>query len=691
MARERLHSVLHHLQRLTGGGSTVPDADLLARFVARRDEAAFELLLWRHGPMVQGVCRRLLANAADVEDAFQAAFLALVRKAASIASGQSVAGWLYRVAYRVALRLRAAAARQPSPAPDLDPAAPADPTWSDLRPVLDEEVNRLPEKYRLPIVLCYFQGRTHEEAARELGCPRNTVSIRLLRARERLRARLASRGLALSAATLVLVLTERVASATVAVALVEAAASAGMAWATGRAAAGAVSPRAAALAEGVLKAMFASKLKYLAAVLCLALGVLGGGTWAILGRATGGAEGIVPRPAVADEDPTLIKLPSAVSGILVLVGTEVKEGEKVPAEDAVTLKVGKEERVCRRLKVGDTVEAEQLLARVDDRVARNEVAVKEARLQVSEADLRAAVKTKEEAKKRYDVLLKALAARAVAQEEVDAAKLTWDRYVEEENAKRAQVTQAQRELETAQVLLSMHEVRSPVRGVVKAIYKQRGEGVKALEPVVGIRQQEKGAAAPVERPRPARVEVPSEREGVLVLVGSEIKEGEKVPPEDTVTLKVGNEKKTYRRLAEGDLVEEGQLLAKVDDRLARADLAVKQARIDAAEADLRAAAKTREEALKRLESLQVQERRLKGTVIPEDLRAAQLAADRYAEEENARKAALTQARIELAAAQVVVEMHEVRSPVRGVVKVIYKQRGEGVKALEPMLQMQIVK
>jgi multidrug resistance efflux pump len=176
-----------------------------------------------------------------------------------------------------------------------------------------------------------------------------------------------------------------------------------------------------------------------------------------------------------------------------------------------------------------------------------------------------------------------------------------------------------------------------------------------------------------------------------VLVGTEIKEGEQVPPEDTVTLKVGNEKKTYRRLAEGDTVEEGQLLAKVDDRLARADLAIKLARVEAAEADLRAAAKTREEAQKRLEALRGQEARIRGSVGPEEIRAAQLAADRSTEEENARKAGVAQARLELAAAQVVVEMHEIRSPVRGVIRTIYKQRGEGVKSLDPVMQLQITK
>src|SRR5262245_60180817 len=137
------------------------DAQLLERFVHKRDETAFEVLVWRHAAMVVGVCQRVLRHQQDVEDAFQATFLTLVRKAASVGKRESVGSWLYKVAYRVALRARARGARQATherlegdvlggePAPDH--------TWLDLRPVLDEEINRLPEKYRAPVVLCYFE------------------------------------------------------------------------------------------------------------------------------------------------------------------------------------------------------------------------------------------------------------------------------------------------------------------------------------------------------------------------------------------------------------------------------------------------------------------------------------------------------------------------------------------------------
>jgi RNA polymerase sigma factor (sigma-70 family) len=176
----------------------MPDAQLLDRFVERRDEVAFELLVWRHGPMVLGVCRRILQNPHDAEDAFQASFFTLARKADSIARRDSVGAWLYRVAYRIALRARARRARlaqREQPLGDLPVAEvgcePADLlAWRELRPVLDAEISRLPEKYRAAFVLCYLEGKTNEQAAEQLGCPKGTVLSRLSRARERLRKRL---------------------------------------------------------------------------------------------------------------------------------------------------------------------------------------------------------------------------------------------------------------------------------------------------------------------------------------------------------------------------------------------------------------------------------------------------------------------------------------------------------------------
>jgi RNA polymerase sigma factor (sigma-70 family) len=157
---------------------------LLQRFLDTRDEAAFEVLIWRHGPMVWNVCRCLLHHPHDAEDAFQATFLAFVRKAGSIREPGSLASWLYKVAYRIALRVRgktAYRAQHESHEVEMLPAEPASSQdiWQSLGPVLDEELSRLPTKYRLPLVLCYLEGKTTDEVAQELGWPRGTVATRL--------------------------------------------------------------------------------------------------------------------------------------------------------------------------------------------------------------------------------------------------------------------------------------------------------------------------------------------------------------------------------------------------------------------------------------------------------------------------------------------------------------------------------
>ena len=188
-------AVLRHLRRLVLRDDASPaDGELLEEFVARRDEAAFEALLRRHGPMVLGVCRRVLSDCNDADDAFQATFLVLIRNAGSLSRPELLGNWLYGVAYRTAARLRAqAAARQRRERQAMhELAAPPaeDPAWREVRSLLDEELNRLPERYRRPFVLCHLEGLTNEEAARRLGCPKGTVASRASRARERLRDRL---------------------------------------------------------------------------------------------------------------------------------------------------------------------------------------------------------------------------------------------------------------------------------------------------------------------------------------------------------------------------------------------------------------------------------------------------------------------------------------------------------------------
>jgi RNA polymerase sigma factor (sigma-70 family) len=262
------------------------DAELLGRFVSRRDENAFTALLVRHGRLVLGVCRRVLKDPDDVEDAFQATFLVLVRRAAALDGERSLGPWLHTVAYHAALKARTVAARRRAIEEQARHAAAreshATGAWDDLRLVLDEELSRLPQKYRSPLVLCYLEGKTNEEAARLLGWTKGTVSGRLARARDLLRGRLSRRGLALSAPSLVL-LVQQDASATVPVALVERTLpSAGQ----GKASAG-----VRALADGVAQTLTLTVRKVAVALLLVLLTTMG-----VAGTLLGGRTPVRPAP-----------------------------------------------------------------------------------------------------------------------------------------------------------------------------------------------------------------------------------------------------------------------------------------------------------------------------------------------------------------------------------------------------------
>jgi RNA polymerase sigma factor (sigma-70 family) len=230
----------------------VTDGELLDRYDRGRDQAAFELLVRRHGALVLGVCRRVLRDAHAAEDAFQATFLILARKMRSVRRRATIAGWLYRVALRVAVRARRGVRRE---APLVKEPAVEEPdrlAGQELRAVLDDELGRLPERFRLPVLLCYVEGHTTEQAARMLGCPRGTVLSRLATARKRLCARLARRGVELPAAGVAVVLAEQALTAAVPAVLIAVAV---------RGAAGqAGSAGAVHLAQGVLHAMFLNKL-----------------------------------------------------------------------------------------------------------------------------------------------------------------------------------------------------------------------------------------------------------------------------------------------------------------------------------------------------------------------------------------------------------------------------------------------
>ena len=279
-----MHAILRQVCRAAclSMGDARSDAQLLESLLSHRDEVAFEALVRRHGPMVLGVCRRVAGNAHDAEDAFQATFVLLVRRAASLHSRQLLPGWLCKVAYRTALHTRTMAkkrrAKEQQAAQQPRTQAVDDGPPEELLARLDEELNRLPDRYRLPVVLCELQGRSRKQAAQLLGLPTGTVSWRLAHARKLLAQRLARYGTMLSAGAVTAVLSQSAAPA-VPVALVRAVTL--QAVMTGM-----IPAPIQVLTERVVKAMLLSKLK-----------VVWGVVLAVVVSA--GAVGMMYRPAVA--------------------------------------------------------------------------------------------------------------------------------------------------------------------------------------------------------------------------------------------------------------------------------------------------------------------------------------------------------------------------------------------------------
>jgi RND family efflux transporter MFP subunit len=431
----------------------LPDEELLRRFATGHDEAAFEALVWRHAPLVLGVCRRVLDSTPDAEDAFQATFFVLARKAGSIRRGTAVGPWLYRVAHRAALRARGHLARsnrvQPLPADLAAPASPDSFERHDLKCILDEEVQRLPARYREPVILRYLEGLSTVEVARTLGCPPGTVFSRLAWARQRLRTRLAARGVTLSAAVATAVATGRDAGA-VPVRWVAATVGAALRFAAGgHSSLSLTGP--ALLAEGVLRAMWMTKLRVGAV---LALGVL----------VTGAGIMLPGQSAVLSNDPPTIPTPApaldpeAQPGV-VTVSKPIQREMAIP-DDFVggieaSVSVGVRPRVTGLLvqvafRPGAEVKPGDLLFELDPRSYRVEVDKAQAELQRAEARLRRA----EADLARVRALQRA---NAVGQDEVD--RLAGDR---EEAV--AGIRIAQTVVERAKLDLEATRITAPIAG-----------------------------------------------------------------------------------------------------------------------------------------------------------------------------------------------------------------------------------
>jgi RNA polymerase sigma factor (sigma-70 family) len=294
MARSPLTAgLVPHLRRaaLASADGGLTDGQLLGEFLRARDEAAFAALVRRHGPMVLGVCRRVVGDAHAAEDAFQATFLVLARRAQAVRPRDRLGGWLYGVAYRTALKARSALARRRAKEkpvdPILHPAAPPPDSWADVGPVLDAELARLPDRLRLPVVLCDLEGRPQREAARQLGLPPATLANRLAAARRQLAARLTARGVTLSGGALAAVVSANAAMAV----------PPGLAAQAVRVALGAVPAHIAHLSEGVIRMMLLTKLKAAAVTALAVLTVVGGVGVGTLPAARADDKPADPKPA----------------------------------------------------------------------------------------------------------------------------------------------------------------------------------------------------------------------------------------------------------------------------------------------------------------------------------------------------------------------------------------------------------
>jgi RNA polymerase sigma factor (sigma-70 family) len=285
MATGHMEGVVRHIRRLAlQDVRRLADGQLLEAFLVQKDESAFEALVRRHGPMVLAVCRRVLGDFHEAEDAFQATFLVLVRRAASIGRRELLGNWLYGVAYRTAMKSRAAVGRRRSKEKELadfpSPAAPAKEMPEELLSCLDQELNRLPHKYRAPLVACDLEGCSRNQAARSLGWPIGTLNWRLARARAILAKRLTRRGMTLCGAAVAMALAQR-AIAVVPASLVAQTLKVGMLITTGEGATvGLISAQVASLTEGIVRAMVFAKLRIGMAVLAaIAVFGTGAGLW----------------------------------------------------------------------------------------------------------------------------------------------------------------------------------------------------------------------------------------------------------------------------------------------------------------------------------------------------------------------------------------------------------------------------
>lgn len=358
MIKQPLAGVVSFLRRTSAAPSMndLSDADLLERSMSDQTTGSFDALMRRYSRLVWSVCRRVAHDPHDAEDAFQATFLVLVRKAAEIDRRRSLGSWLWGVAYRAALKANAQAARRRARERQVDNMAiypSASPTSTeDVRRELDAAFEHLPEKYRAPLILCYLEGKTNAEAAHELGWPIGSISKRLARGRELLRRRMAQRGTLLTAGMFAALLTENATTAATPAPLAAATTAAMRLLAAGQGTiASCTSPSVAALTRGVLRVMRLVKLRFVlgwVVTACLAAGISGASLLQTFAKeAAPNGQAPSARPQVA-ETAAALKLPPELAQIVRVVKPRADETkwQRIPwlTDLAQAQQVAKKER-----------------------------------------------------------------------------------------------------------------------------------------------------------------------------------------------------------------------------------------------------------------------------------------------------------------------------------------------------------
>lgn len=340
----RLGRAIQCLRVATKVQEELSDGQLLQHFIDQQDESAFDVLVRRHGPLVWGVCSRTVGHRQDAEDAFQATFLVLARKAASIQRRELLANWLHGVAHRTSMRVKSTARRrlmkerQWNDVPE--PTSSSPDAWDDLAPLIDQELANLPEKYRIAVLLCDLQGKTGKEVAKQLRIPEGTLSSRLRTGRVMLAKRLARHGLSLSGGALATVLSQHAVSAAVPTTVLSSTIQAAPAFAAGGTAVGMVTDNVVTLMEGVIKGMLLTKLKTIMKVVLL-LGVATFGGDALFRTEASGQAVPVEQKRVA---PPRKEAAADLAGVVKSTPSEHKPlpkavpGRTAPAKDAIRAK-----------------------------------------------------------------------------------------------------------------------------------------------------------------------------------------------------------------------------------------------------------------------------------------------------------------------------------------------------------------